>query len=327
MCFRFGELLTLRGGVKPIQRVMTTASAQHGAVAVAQMRAHGLSWRAQQTAIANCQLTMVEPNVAVVVGSPDTWLRRLHVGLLALGPEAWVSHEAAAALLELDKALFEPLDFTVPRDCRNRTIGFGRVHTTAHVGPLDVITIKGLRCASATRTVLDLAYLGVPPYRVAAAIDSGVRAGHSAIAVLERRLAELRGPGRHGVRMLDRLLPDSGGETPLERLFLRIVRRAGLARPTTQFRVTGPDGFIGRVDFIYEALGVVIEVTGRKGHASDWERQKDAQRRNELLDEGLRVYEYTRSDVEDRPEWVATTMRQRLRPLESPQTAWRRDLG
>jgi len=107
-------------------------------------------------------------------------------------------------------------------------------------------------------------------------------------------------------------MPDTGGETPLERAFLRVLRRNRLPRPRTQLRVIGPNGFIGRVDFIFEDLGLVVEVSGRRGHASDAERQMDAQRRNELLDEDLKVYEYTRGDVDDRPEWVATTMRQRL---------------
>jgi very-short-patch-repair endonuclease len=311
---------------------MMKASEQHGAVSVEQMRERGLSWRAQRTAIAKSQLIMVEPTVAVVVGSPDTWYRRLHVGLLALGPEAWVSHEAAAALLGLDKALFEPIDFTVPRGL-NRRLSVGRVHTTAHVGHLDVITVDGLRCSSATRTILDLAYLGIAPYRLAAAIDSALRAQRSAFPVLGRRLAGLRGPGRYGVRVLDRLMPDTGGETPLERAFLRVLRLGNLPRPTTQHRVVGPNGFIGRVDFIFDAQRMVVEVTGRKGHASDAERQRDAQRRNELLDQGLRVYEYTRSDVEDRPDWVTRTMRQRLNASgwaaslpASPQIAQTRDL-
>ena len=297
--------------MKPIQRVMMKASEQHGAVSVNQMRECELSWRAQRTAVSNGQLIMVEPTVAVVVGSPDTWYRRLQVGLLALGAKAWVSHEAAAALLGLDKALVEPIDFTVPRGL-NRALSFGRVHTTAHVGHLDVVTVNGFRCSSATRTILDLAYLGVKPYRLAAAIDSALRAQLSAFPVLESRLAELRGPGRHGVRALDALMPDTGGETPLERLFLGVLRRNHLPRPTTQHRVIGPKGFIGRVDFVYEDLRLVIEVTGRKGHASDAERQRDAQRRNELLDQGLKVYEYTRGDVEDRPDWVAATMGERL---------------
>jgi hypothetical protein len=102
-------------------------------------------------------------------------------------------------LLDLDKSLFEPLHFTVPRAVRT-TIRFGTVHTTAYVGHLDVVTIKGFRCSSATRTILDLAYLGVPQHRLTAAIDSAVRSGHSAFRVLERRLSELRGRGRYGVR-------------------------------------------------------------------------------------------------------------------------------
>ena len=97
-------------------------------------------------------------------------------------------------------------------------------------------------------------------------------------------------------------------------MFLRILRHASLPRPTTQFRVVGPDGLIGRVDFIYEQLA-----RGCRGDRSEGPRvrrrnvRRDAQRRNELIDQGLRVYEYTRGDVDDRPEWVAMTMRQRLR--------------
>ena len=295
----------------PFARALQLAAEQHAAVSVEQLRRCGVSWRMRCTAVANGRLLMVEPTVAVVAGSADTWYRRLQVGLLALGPDAWVSHEAAAALLEFDRALAEPLHFTVPRG-RHPTLGNGVVHTTAAVGHLDVIRFNGFRCSSATRAILDLAYLRIPRYRLAAAIDSAVRDQLTALPVLQRRLAELRGPGRYGVRTLDRLLPDSGGETPLERRFLRILRHNRLPRPTTQRRVIGPNGFVARVDFHYEQFGIVVEVTGRKGHASDYERQRDAQRRNELLDLGLKVFEYTRGDVEDRPGWVATTMAERL---------------
>jgi hypothetical protein len=196
--------------MKPIERMLRVAAEQHGAVSVAQARECGMSWKAQKAAEARGQLRIVEPGVLVVFGAPDTWHQRLQIGLLAPGPDAWVSHEAAAALL-------------------------------------------------------DLAYLGVPPKRLAAAIDSAVRHGWSAIRVIEQRLAELRGPGRRGVRTLDRLMPDSGGDTPLERTFLGIMRTCGLPRPVTQFRAIGPKGFIARVDFLFEAFEMVVEVTGRKG--------------------------------------------------------------
>jgi very-short-patch-repair endonuclease len=68
-----------------------------------------------------------------------------------------------------------------------------------------------------------------------------------------------------------------------------------------------------RVDFLWPDLGVVVEVSGRRGHASDAERACDAQRRNELQDAGLRIYEYTWDDVTRRSEHVRRTLRTRLR--------------
>ena len=71
---------------------------------------------------------------------------------------------------------------------------------------------------------------------------------------------------------------------------------------------------IARVDFIYDAHRLVVEVTGRKGHVSDAERTRDAQRRNELQDLGYRVIEYTSADVRDRPAYVVDSLRTRLTP-------------
>ncbi len=66
------------------------------------------------------------------------------------------------------------------------------------------------------------------------------------------------------------------------------------------------------VDFLFDPYGVVVEVSGRKGHSSPTERQIDAQRRNELQDAGRRVFEYTYEDVMRRPDHVIGTMSQRL---------------
>ena len=71
---------------------------------------------------------------------------------------------------------------------------------------------------------------------------------------------------------------------------------------------------IARVDFLFEAAGVVVEVSGRLGHSSPAERAHDAQRRNELQDIGRRVYEYTWEDVTERAGFVRRTMIERLRP-------------
>jgi very-short-patch-repair endonuclease len=186
------------------------------------------------------------------------------------------------------------------------------VHTTTTVGPVDVITVSGFRCASATRMILDLAATGASPDRLAAAIDSALRLRLSASLVLAERLSALRGPGRYGVRLVDALLLDSGGETMLERRFLSLVRRAGLPRPQTQRRIRSDGRHVARVDFLYADQRLVVEVSGRLGHSNPADRGRDAQRRNELQDLDYAVYEYTWGDVSLRPVYVTDTLAERL---------------
>ena len=186
------------------------------------------------------------------------------------------------------------------------------VHTTRDIGRTDVIRVRGFRCTSATRTILDLAEAAARQERVEQAIDSAIRLRLSAVQVLVDRLAGIRGRGRSGVRVMDRVLIDSGGESVLERAFLRLVREAGLPRPITQRRIKREGKHVARVDFLYSGERMVIEVTGRLGHSTPTNRGHDAQRRNELQDLGYAVYEYTYGDVTRRPGYVVTTLQTRL---------------
>jgi hypothetical protein len=186
------------------------------------------------------------------------------------------------------------------------------VHTTKYWPRTDRTTIDGFRVTSATRTVIDLARSRAPEVRLQEAIESAVRTGASAPLVVERRLSELRGPGRWGCRVLDRVLLDAGGHTMLERRFLELMRAAGLPRPSTQVVFRSDQRTVARVDFRYPELGIVVEVTGRRGHSSPSERARDAQRRNELQDIGVRVFEYTWEDVTRRATYVTESMRERL---------------
>jgi hypothetical protein len=92
--------------------------------------------------------------------------------------------------------------------------------------------------------------------------------------------------------VLDALLVDSGGHSILERRFLEVVRRAGLPRPATQVIHRRDGTTFARVDFLFEAFGVVVEVSGQLGHSTPGDRARDAQRRNELQDVGRAVYEW-----------------------------------
>jgi very-short-patch-repair endonuclease len=293
--------------------MLALLGAQHGVISAQQLDDVGMSPGQLRTAVRNGWLERVAPSVYASPAAPRSVDFGRTLGLLALGGETVVSHLGAAALLGLDRSDPTVVEFTVPRSMRGLVLPYV-VHTTKYLPPIDRTTVNGYPCTSGSRTVVDLARSRVSTIKLEAAIDSSVRLGYSSPWVLVDRLAELRGPGRWGVRLLDELLRDAGGHTMLERRFLRLVRRAGLPRPQTQVIHRRDGRTFARVDFLFVEHDVVVEVTGRKGHSTPSERARDAQRRNELQDVGKRVYEYTWEHVTECADWVIETLRQRLGP-------------
>jgi very-short-patch-repair endonuclease len=292
--------------------VADRAADQHGVIGATDLGELGLPPGAARNWVRSGRLEPVGRRVWRLAGTPRTWEQRLRTGLLQLGPAALVSHEAAACLHGFERTPAGPVEFLVPVEQRNRR-AVGTVHSSDRIEGIDRVRVRGWPATSATRTVLDLAMLRPGIRRLEAAIESAVRSRASSPIVLQRRLDGLRGPGRWGCRDVEALLVDAGGESVLERRFLSLVRRAGLPRPTTQLRIAHRGRTVGRVDFVWEALRVVVEVSGSLGHATPSERTKDAQRRNELQDLGWTVFEYTWSDVTRRPAFVADSLRRRLR--------------
>jgi very-short-patch-repair endonuclease len=281
--------------VRTLQPEITALMArQHGVISGAQLDRLGAGRSAVRTAVRNGWLALVAPGVYASTAAAITVDYRRTLGLLALGPDAVVSHRAAAFLHEFDRSSPDIVEFTVARGARNAKLDMP-VHSTFVLPRIDRVTVGRYPCTSATRT-----------------IDSAVRTGRSSPVVLVDRLGDLRGPGRWGARLLDDLLVDTGGHTMLERRFLEVVRRAGLPRPRTQVIHRRDGQTFARVDFLFDDHGIVIEVSGRKGHSSPSERARDAQRRNELQDAGRLVYEYTWEQVTRRAAWVAETLGARL---------------
>ena len=288
--------------------VADLAATQHGLVSLAQLGELEISRRRLRTAVEHGWLAREGAGVYGVCGTPPSFLRRLWLGVLMLGPGAVVSHEAAGWLHEFDRRRDDRAEFTVPRAQRSNGPGLV-VHSTRRMAAGDRMHVDGLPCTTPTRTIIDLAATAITKKRLEAAIDSAVRSGATSPIVLARRLDEHAGAG---TAVLRRLLPDSGGHSPLERRFLALMRGAGLPRPTPQVVHRRDGRTYARVDFLFDP-DVVVEVSGRRGHASDAERANDARRRNELQDAGRRVFEFTTADVFERPEYVVTTMRARLR--------------
>jgi very-short-patch-repair endonuclease len=136
----------------------------------------------------------------------------------------------------------------------------------------------------------------------------------TAVPRLSRRIEELGGSGRAGVQMLRILMLDSGGESRLEREFLRLLRRHAIVAPKSQI-VYRTNGRTLRVDFEFVAHHLVVEVSGKLGHSTDRDRQRDARRRNELQRLGRTVLEFTTADVFADPDYVIATVREHLRVM------------
>ena len=243
-------------------------------------------------------------------GSPPSWMQGVQAGAWALGQMAVVSHGAAARLYRCDRFEEARPEFSVPRLQRGRKLRDlgATVHTTTFTSKGDVRRVNGLRVTSPARTVVDLARAGTPTNLLEAAIDSLIRLRLTTLDHIVDRIAECKGSSRWGVAQLDALVLTSGGHSVLERQFLELVRGNGLPMPTPQVVHRRDGRHVARVDFLFEAQNVVVEVSGGRGHSSAADRSKDARRRNELQRMGRTVLEFTYEDVNNRAPYVLATL-------------------
>lgn len=234
-----------------------------------------------------------------------TWELRVRAASMSLGRDAALFGPTSSQWWGLSGFDGDVVEFVVPRLRRSLDPSV-RLHTTKQWDPSDLQVRNGVRTTSATRTIIDLACCGSSAKQLEDAIDSAIRLKLTTISRLISRMTELA-PGRRGMKMLGAVLLDSGGESFLERRFLQLLRQARLPRPSCQVAYSA-DGRAMRVDFEFKNLAVVVEVSGRRGHVSDRDRQKDAHRRNALQHLGKEVLEFTTGDVLSEPDYVLSTL-------------------
>ena len=235
-------------------------------------------------------------------GVPPDDKRRLLLACLDTG--GVISHRSAAWLHGIPGFEVGPRpEVLVTRIGSRDSKPTAKVHSTTWLPADDVARVDAIPCTSIARTLFSLAGL-VPMIEqevVRNAIDDAIRRGVASDAWLWWRLEKLRCRGRSGVAVLEQILTTRAGgamtESWLEREFLRVLEDAGVRRPRCQRRVRAHGAFVARVDFLYEELGIVIEVTGAAGHSTPAQRAADARRRNRLGRLGYLVLEFTYEQV------------------------------
>jgi hypothetical protein len=292
-------------------RIAALAASQHGTISAQQLRRLGVDASLRSKWLHRGVLQQVGLRAYATAGSPPSFERGLCVGLHDLDGHGIIAGRSSAQLLRLDSFTQSPLEYLVPWDHRSYRTG-GRVcSTTRPINRGDIVILDGLRCLSAEATIATSPLFDFTVAETENAIDSAIRLKLVAEQRLRSRVLREHSRGVNGGRRLLDALIDSGGESRLERWFLRLVREAGMTRPVLQKTCRDGSRILARVGAYFPG-GLVVELEGHGTHATRQQRRTDAQRRTELTLRGYRVLTFTYEDVRDRPQWVVRQLRQAL---------------
>lgn len=288
------------------------ASNQQSVVSGPQLTQAGVSPSLRAKWMAAGLLEPVGYRSYAIAGSIPCWRRDLSAALLDLHGVGVVAGRSAARLMGLDGFDGEHLELLVPRAYRNRpTSGLSR-STNRGIPKTDLQRVDGFRMVRAERLIVDAPLFGFSREETENAIDSAIRLRLVSEQRLRSRVLAEHNGATNGARTLLRALVDTGGESHLERRFLRLCREAGLPRPVLQITYRTDRRTVARVDAEFPG-GLVVEVLGHATHSSRRQVQGDAQRSTELTLLGKRVLSFTHNDIRDRPEWVVSVLRRALR--------------
>jgi hypothetical protein len=175
-----------------------------------------------------------------------------------------------------------------------------------------------MRVTTRTRTIVDLA-ADLSDGRLQRLVEDELAAGHVDWDGLVGMFAEVATRGRPGIgrmrRVLDRIEGNPPTESELERMYLRLLERAGVPAPAMQVTAPWSEREPGRVDGMYVEQKAIIELDGRRAHIRAQAFEAD-RRRDQLAGlEGYSSTRFTYKQVRSDPEFVIEVSRHLARPL------------
>lgn len=288
-------------------RIAAVAAANHGIVSNADLARAGVSTPTRTRWQAAGLLIRLGPNAFAVRGAPATWEQRLAATMIILDGRGFLAGRTAARLQTLDGFDSDAVEVLATRRRKDLVVAARLASTALPVDAGDTIIVDGFRCLTAERLILDSPLFGFTQAETENAIDSAIRLRLVSEQRLRTKIIARHNRGINGGRTLLDAVVDTGGESRLERWMLRILREAGLPRPTLQMTYREGTRIVARVDMQFGDL--VVEVAGHGTHSSRRQLQVDDQRRTELTKRGLRVVTFRYDDVRSRPTWVIDQLR------------------
>ncbi|MGQ0521105.1 MAG: DUF559 domain-containing protein [Actinomycetota bacterium] len=301
------------------QLMRILAEEQHGLLARRQLRARGVSRQAVGYRLRSPDWESFTDRVLRLVGMPATGEQHAMGAVLDAGADAVVSHGSAAALWGLPGFRVRPTHLSVARKGRDRRTALAVVHRPMLLPDHHLTARAGIPVTTLARTVVDLAETEHRA-RVDLALNAAVRLGMTWDAVAAV-VDEVGTRGRSGTSLVRSLLAEHRGERPLgsglEGRFLSIITGAGLPAPRRQVDL-GAGDWVGRVDFLYDDVGLVIEVDGAWHHEGVLGVRRDKRRAAALAAAGFRVLPVSEDLIRSSPGEVIRLVREARRPPAQP---------
>jgi very-short-patch-repair endonuclease len=218
--------------------------------------------------------------------------------VLACGHNALLSHQSAAELWEIRECRPGSIEVTLRGAGKRQSRGL-TVHRRIVLSSADRRARRGIPVTSPARTLADLA-LRLSEDELEAAINEADRLDLIDQERLRRELCEMS--RQDGVSTLVRLLDRQVfqlTDSELERIFMRLVRSAGLPIPQTRALVNG-----FRVDFLWPDLGLVVETDGLRYHRTAVQQARDRRRDQVHTVTGLTTLRFTHAQIQFEPSDV-----------------------
>lgn len=283
-------------------RLAQLIDGQHGVVAVWQMEECGFSRWAVQRSVAAQEFQRVHRGVVTPVGQQLRFSGHCMAAVLACGLDGLVSHHAAMAVYDLRPKPQAVIDVTAPGKRRHTGI---RCHVSA-VPAGERTRIDGIPVTTLERTFLDYAEQATPR-QLRRALEEAERR-----QILDRR--KLRAvmddhPGRRGLRPLAHAITNltddpQWTQSPLEELFLELIRAANLPLPRSNILVHGE-----LVDFAWPQQRLIVEIDSYAFHSNREAFESDRRRDAQLQKRGWRVLRFTDRRLHEEPEAVLAEVR------------------
>lgn len=275
------------------------AAEQYGVWRRSQLRAGGVSWRAEKARIERGEWELVHGRVVRIAGAARTFLSRtMEMTLVLEGP---ASHRTAGAIYEVGGIRPGEIEISRPSGW-SRPVPGAIIHRPRHLPDDDVTTFRGIPVTTPARTAHDLGAV-VGPHVVKRAVEDIVNKRLASVEQLHEHLERWGTHGWGGTKALRMALATLDRqkvslESNLEEELIKLLEREGFSGFKTQQNIVTPsEAPIGRVDVLFPKVLVVIEAFGFEWHSGRVDFVWDHRRRNELEAAGYIVLSFVWEDA------------------------------